>query len=353
MNYKKGNISRNISNHFKAIDIIRAISAILIVLYHYTYRYNENIYIIKTNSQLYWPVEVSWGWGAIFTFFILSGFLLAKYILQPKVEIRKFLTKRLLRLYPTYWVCMTITTLVLMFLFPEAKVTFKEYVINLTMLASNFNMRLVDGAYWTMAYEIKFTVILSLIFVITQLNWRKLIITVLLLLSIFEALLAGSDNIIFKVLRVVLMIDWVPVFIAGMCIYCIQKQKNNKEWWCLLCLCIFAQLIRFSSIVANAFFIISLMLMYFLPILNSWSIPNKVYKFFEFIALLSYPLYLLHQMIGFTIIKSLKNIGLTGEMWIVIPIAISILMAYLIHRYIEIPTSKTDFKNWPKSLFNS
>lgn len=60
------------------LDIIRGISAILIILYHYTTRYNESIYTAKEYIHR-WPIKVFWGSLAVCTFFLLSGYLSGIY----------------------------------------------------------------------------------------------------------------------------------------------------------------------------------------------------------------------------------------------------------------------------------
>ena len=49
----------------------------------------------------------------------------------------------------------------------------------------------------------------------------------------------------------------------------------------------------------------------------------------------SYPLYLLHQMIGFAIIWHLRKLGIEGEWMILVPIGFNVMLAILIHNHIE------------------
>ncbi|MDE5883221.1 MAG: acyltransferase [Muribaculaceae bacterium] len=337
-----------VSHHSHIIDIIRALSAIFIVLYHYTYRYNENKFIIDAHAEISWPFQVSWGYGAVSTFFILSGYLLAKNVENVKAQAGHIFIKRMTRLYPTYWVCMSITTLVLLTIFPEAKVSLKEYLINLSMLASNFKTRFVDGAYWTMAYEVKFAVIVFLLLLIPKISTRKITIGLILIFSILEVFY--GNLLLFKILRVCLIIDWIQVFVSGIAIHYIQKKKSDIGYWVILFLCLCAQFYRHSSSASpsNIFFIATLLLLYLRPKLDLINIPDIIYRLFEFIALISYPLYLLHQMIGFAIIKWLRSVGQTSELWIILPVGVSIILALIIHKFIEVPTSKGSFINWPR-----
>lgn len=52
------------------LDYLRAVSMILIVLYHYTTRYQESIGHVAV-----WPFNVPWGCFAVNTFFVLTGYL--------------------------------------------------------------------------------------------------------------------------------------------------------------------------------------------------------------------------------------------------------------------------------------
>ncbi|MBD5356431.1 MAG: acyltransferase [Bacteroides sp.] len=339
-----------IPKHSKTIDLIRGVSAILIVLYHYTYRYNQNPYIIGTHTETNWSFTINWGYGAVVTFFIISGYLFSKYLNNTDIIVNKFLKKRLWRLYPTFWFCMTITTIVLHIIFQEAKVTIYEYLINLTMMPGMFKIKFIDGAYWTMAYEIKFAILYSIILMIRNIYLRKTLLISWIIISIISSLWITSDNYFFKFLRVFLIVDWIQVFIIGICIYQLQL-KNRAFYYILLLLCFVNQLLWLYSYVHWIFLLITILILIFLPNIEKLNIPNYIYKPLEFIALISYPLYLLHQMIGFAIIKYFQQIGLIKEFWIFIPISISIILAYLVHRFVELPTSRMDFKFWPK-LYN-
>ena len=48
-------------------------------------------------------------------------------------------------------------------------------------------------------------------------------------------------------------------------------------------------------------------------------------------------MYLLHQNIGYIIINKMEAAGLTNEIFIIIPITVILLAAWLVHRFIEQP----------------
>lgn len=328
--------------HSKTIDIIRGISAGLIVLYHYTCRYNENSLIIAANSTIKWPLVIDWGYGAVVTFFILSGYLVSKYLNNKEVIVHEFLKKRLLRLYPTFWVCMTITAIFTLFFFPESKISIYDFFINLTMVPGVFRSRLIDGAYWTMAYEVKFAILYSIILLHRNISVRKTLLLFWVIVSILASFSAQNETLLFKFLRAFLITDWAQIFLIGICIFQLQCRKGSF-YYLLLLLCFVNQMLWHFSHVHHIFLLITTLFLICLPYIEKLNFPgfiNPIYKSIRFIALISYPLYLLHQMIGFAVIKNLQQLGLTSEFWLFLPAGLSILLGYMVHRFVEIPTSR-------------
>ena len=65
------------------------------------------------------------------------------------------------------------------------------------------------------------------------------------------------------------------------------------------------------------------------------------HKFTGFMADISYPLYLCHSYVGYFIMGVLMSFSVLPKSVVMfIPFPISILVAWLVHKYIEIPTNK-------------
>ena len=93
-------------------------------------------------------------WVLIF-FFILSGFVIL--MSAEKKNINSFIKSRFLRLYPVYWVCLSITFLfLLLFGKPTFSPSFYDFLTNLTMLNGFFFLPCIDRVYWTLLVEMKF-----------------------------------------------------------------------------------------------------------------------------------------------------------------------------------------------------
>lgn len=142
------------------LDVFRGISALLIVLYHYTTQYEKSIGHLG-NYNLSFP----WGCYAVYAFFMLSGFLIV-YTHKDTFSIVSFLKKRFLRLYPMFWVCMSVTTIYMALIFPERMPTVKQFLFNITMFPTLFGSTAIDGVYWTMPKEIIFYIIFAIVAVV-------------------------------------------------------------------------------------------------------------------------------------------------------------------------------------------
>lgn len=324
--------------HFALFDIIRGVSAFLIVLYHYTTRYNENP--LFSSARTNWCIDIPWGCAAVTTFFILSGYLGAKNLTSGASSPIKTLYKRLRRLFPTFWCAVILTSLWMFLFFKPAAPNFSQMLVNFSMIPALLHVRPVDGAYWTLQYELIFALFM---FVFMLLKNMKVIglswITGSIVLSFIAA-----DNSFFSSLSVLLMANYSHAFLGGMMLYAIHQDKSDMVSVFILVLCVLNQFLWGFSIAHNIFYIVTLVLIWFVvPCEKCINRKNISIRVIVWVATISYPLYLIHQMIGFSIIYYLQLVGCKCVAYIVVPISVSVLIAYLIHKYVELPFSKDNF----------
>lgn len=67
---------------------------------------------------------------------------------------------------------------------------------------------------------------------------------------------------------------------------------------------------------------------------------QKILSPITWVASISYPLYLLHQNIGYIIIQKMEAIGLINEVFLIIPIIIIMFFAWLVHHFVETPLQR-------------
>lgn len=172
------------------IDILRGILAIFIILYHYTYRFTE-LYGIKTIEI---PLLDKLGLIGVGGFFIITGF----FIIPSNCEnfnFFYFLKKKILRIYPSYLLCLTIIFIsVSIFGLPGRETTILDYFLNITMINGVIHTDYVDGAHWYLTYLIIFYVILG-IFLASKKNFDFLIFIWLSIKIILKCILFRIPDI--------------------------------------------------------------------------------------------------------------------------------------------------------------
>jgi len=190
-------------------DILRGTATFLVVLYHYTTRYNISIGHI--NQYMF---NLSWGYVGVIIFFTLSGFL-TFLNLHDKDTIFSFIYKRIIRLYPVYWLSIIITTISMLFLLPDRVRSIPTILANFSMLQNFLGIDSVDGVYWTLSYEILFYFFVGIILLLKQKrNIVKIGLIGIIIAIIISVLRLYLDNIILSILYIFFLADYVHAFIA-------------------------------------------------------------------------------------------------------------------------------------------
>ena len=122
----------------KQIEYIRAILILMIIFYHYTYRFEE-IFDISTIN--FYTLSL-WGEIGVACFFIISGYFIfpkRNQKLHPIIH----LGKRISRLYPSYLLCVTLCFLSIQcFGLENRPVDWWTYVCNLFMIVDIAKVRI-------------------------------------------------------------------------------------------------------------------------------------------------------------------------------------------------------------------
>ena len=202
------------------LDYLRGISALLVVLFHYTARYD----------MLYghvgdYPLIVSRGSFAVLMFFLLSGYLTFKGL--SKYSPKSFVRNRFFRLYPTYWLCLIITGSLIMALMPSMAVSGKDFLLNFTMLQMYLGANSVDGAYWTLTCEVMFYVLILVVCLMKGGKYGGHVILGWFWLQILLMIL--PDNGVFALIKKFNFYLYFHCFMAGGVVALLEKQWLAKE----------------------------------------------------------------------------------------------------------------------------
>ncbi|MEI2356051.1 acyltransferase family protein [Mesobacillus zeae] len=327
------------------LDALRGLAALAVVLYHYTTRYEAIFGHAKTSY-----FGFNYGNLGVNLFFMISGFVIFMTITRTN-NVTDFAKKRIIRLYPSYIVAVIITFVaVKLYDLGGRGVTLFDGVFNLTMLQGFLPGVIdhVDGAYWSLKVELTFYIIIGVI-LFFGLKQRVYLLSILWLIStsIFQVLDAITGGyIITKALVFYSIADYAHLFIAGIMFY-LLKTENQLKYHLLIGLCLIYEFALNDS--KASLFVTMFFGVFYLLINGKLSLLNN--KILTFLGAISYSLYLIHQNIGYIIINFMENNGLTNEVYLIIPLLISISLATLLTYSIEKPSLKY-FKNKTK-LFNN
>lgn len=325
----------------KQIEFLRTILFLMIVNYHYTYRFNQ-LFDIKTINFLSLS---SWGDIGIVGFFMISGY----FIFSKKdrnIRPLKFLTKRLLKLYPVYLLCISLTFLSMNFFgLPGREVNFFEYFCNVTLLNGYIGIDYVDGAHWYLTYLVLFNFTVFFIILLEnkfKIDQKKALIG----WAILNLLLFAISNFVpgTLILYKLLGNKYFYYLLIGISLKEISSRKINSQnfiYIFLYCLSFAIVATIDKLIVCVAILIFSFVLIIpELKILKSHNL-EPILK----LGSISYIGYLIHQNIGYQILLGLTDyFGKYSIAFVPFTMLIIIGLSAIIYKYFDLPLQKIIIK---------
>ncbi len=334
------------------LDAMRGLSAISVLLFHYTTFYGI-VFSSNGNPLFHFP----WIPYRLQLFSLLSGFVILM-IIEKTDRPLDFIVARVSRLYPCYFVAVILITSLLM-LFPlntdfplpgKGEMTWPVFLVNLTMFQSWFSCKDVDGVFWFLAPEISFYLIILFLFTIKKLKYIEGMGLFGLALVVFNARfgsLGPIDDLSGIIVNSRILCFW-QYFYAGILFY--NLKTKGDAWWrhAGLALCFVVQNVISDNFVGVFCFGVCLLMFYlFIYGKLSWIAQKPLL----FLGTISYSLYLVHQNIGYMMIKYLDQLGVSTWFRFIIPTTISILIATAMTYWVEKPGLKfirTKYKEWKK-----
>ncbi|WP_433419469.1 acyltransferase family protein [Microtetraspora malaysiensis] len=339
------------------IDALRITAAVAVMTYHYVFSGYAG-----GASPLSFPVAgelARFGYLGVDLFFMISGFvvLLSAWERRPRV----FVVSRIVRLYPAFWVAVTITIIVSITLsLGRYPVTFVQYLANLTMFNALPNIPNIDVVYWTLWAEIRFY---ALIFVLTWIGvtrsrvtgmlWGWLALTFLLQSGVLPAS-------VHSVADLVVQSQFSHYFIAGMALCVVYRSGLSWNLGVIIVACLGNAVYRgveFAGKVGNhteimAGVVVAVIIAIFLVMtLIALRVTRNLGRpWFAVAGALTYPLYLIHAHVGFVIFTRLGN-RVPPHLLLISTMVVMCLVAYAIHALIERPLAPV-FKQALNLIFN-
>jgi peptidoglycan/LPS O-acetylase OafA/YrhL len=313
------------------LDVLRFCAAASVVLFHF--------YVLLPGDTAFQRaiVDVSrFGFLGVPLFFMISGFVILWTAFNKSP--RDFVLARFTRLYPTYWICMLITSGVL--ILAGSVVPWKRIVANLTMVQHLFGFKAVDPVYWTLFIELKFYALVLALLLCRQLRHVERWLGCWLGLSVLSLVASHWRSGPVPALDTVVFEGSAAFFASGCYAYLIRTQGASRQRWTGFGVSavagVFAALhMRFAypdagdSDWRTIAGVVGIMVVSYGAIiaimLRSWSLPAS--PVWYWLGSLTYPLYLLHAMAGTEVARMLPA---TWGVWSRIGVALAAVFAVTI-----------------------
>jgi len=325
------------NNRINEIDLLRFIGAFIVLLYHYTFRgYGaDNMSIIA--YPLFAPFT-KYGYLGVNLFFMISGFVIL--MSASSGSLKKFTISRLIRLYPAFWIASSLTFVMTLWIGEtHFHLTLLQYLENLTMISGFIGVEPLDGVYWTLLVEIRFYLLVALILWLSKIEYIEFFLALWLILSISVVLFP------IKLLAQIFIVNYAGYFIAGSIYFLIYQ--NGLTLNRMFMLMISLALVLFVStthtiptdekhyhLLFNATIINSIISSFFVIMML---VSLRLTGFFArknwiLLGSLTYPLYLIHQNIGFMIFNTLYP-NFSAYSLLLFTIITMLISAYIVHLF--------------------
>jgi peptidoglycan/LPS O-acetylase OafA/YrhL len=185
-------------DHITPLDGLRGIAVILVLLFHFAWTFPESTPLSLALHRFLWV-----GWVGVDLFFVLSGYLITRGLVAASTEVtgvrlRKFWARRVLRIFPLYYIVLIlgsgvcilasapIPTLPYWFYFQNYALAFDPYVLRWT------------AHFWSLAIEEQFYFLWPLLALKAP---RNVLVPVTISLLLFCIVTRGSAGIYMHILE--------------------------------------------------------------------------------------------------------------------------------------------------------
>lgn len=334
------------AERFYEIDLLRFVSALMVVIFHYTFVGYMLGYAPEPRTDEL-GIYTRYFYQGINFFFVISGFVILLSARDGKP--REFFISRALRLYPAYWCGVLLTSVaIITFQQTQFQLGWSQFLVNLTLLQGGFGVAPLESAYWTLWVELKFyALILVMVWLklLRFLPWLCALVLVISIVGLNTSYAQSLDPFVSG------FPHWWGYFACGCIFYLIKTRGFCWQYGLLLSLgiifCVrqpqvFSEMMKgWYGVEFNAWVLVICNLV-FLALMSVIALRKTGLlrsRYFYYAGVLTYPLYLLHQNIGYMLFNALHQ-SISGYWLIALTILFFLIAAWLVHILVEKPMQK-------------
>lgn len=335
----------NHPGYVPGLDLLRFAAAFLVMIYHlafwsWAFPAGQVALASKGVADFHdWPLITSVGWIGVQIFFVISGFVIATSAANSSAS--RFFIGRFTRLVPAVWVCATITLVAWLFIdvgMPSAHL--RAYAKSMAFVPIP---TWIDSVYWTLGVEIVFYALVLCLIAYNRFAWLKPVMCGIGLVSslfwlghAFAAV--NPDSQAFSLFS---RLQWSRLaqlgllhhgvfFAIGVLLWMrLMRQRSNDQvvWLAIFlvggCLQIVAdsglQLektgVAVSPWLACSLWLLSMGMLWGMVRNNHriQSLPPRGLQLLRRLGLITYPLYLLHNVTGGALLGAFVGWGMNAE----------------------------------------
>jgi peptidoglycan/LPS O-acetylase OafA/YrhL len=365
-----------VKNHFSLLDPLRFGAALGVAVFHLTFwswawssidAPAGFEHYVAADVQFTAAAPFTWfGWVGVEIFFVISGFVIANS--ASKGTAAEFLFGRALRLYPAVWVCSTATFIVLLvFGSGTASEFILPYLRAMLLIPKGINGQWIDCVYWTLAAEMAFYGLVFCALLTTKITLRHLAWGLTIYSAAFNlfSVLVVSRAIPSDLLYLVILMFRVPCaawllchgcfFALGIWLFMSANRKLTALEQVAVAVAVLsgcAEIYCFSSFFLTHIPAISDQSP-FVPIvvwaaavllIASAAKANRVATgnasaesagYLRTLGLMTYPLYLTHNVIGSAIIRVLIDAGMDPYLAVAASLSALVVVCWFISAKME------------------
>lgn len=329
-------------NALTSIDLLRFAAATMVMVHHYFgRRVVSPSDAIGSSAPLSHSPWVTSGWVGVEIFFVISGYVIA--MSASNVRAVDFGRRRALRLFPAAMICSTITAFTLLVTgYPMVSLGWKWFA-SFFLIPST---QQVDPVYWTLGIECAFYALVTGIIAMRRWNCVHVALGLAIWCCVYWtfAMLRGQPPSVVDRFADLSLGRYGVFFAIGMLIRACHERDSDFRAWHLACATVIVPIIiswhsgslaMSSPIPSLTYFAIAMIPVIFAPQIQAKLSSPRLSSIAITLGLATYPLYLVHQMVGETIIALAALGGIPTAICVLPVMALMVVLSIIIARNAE------------------